>query len=346
MRAVKMYGKNRIQVEECEIPSTGPGEILLKVKAAAICGTDLRMIKNGYLGIDEAHPRILGHEVSGVIEKTGDKVQGYQNGMHVSLAPNIGCGICDACIEGNPHLCREYRAFGINMDGGFAEYMKIPEEAVRQGNVRILKDSADFAEAALLEPASCVLNGQSRLQIGCGDTVLIFGTGPIGMIHAMLAKASGAGRVYIRDLSEERVRQCMELDQELIPVMQKDLNQQVQELTNGKGMDVCIVACPSGKAQEEALEAAGMNGRILFFGGLPQGKDQVVFQSNLIHYKQLSIFGSTRASTAQYRTVARMVEQGRLNLKGIITKTFSLEQFEEAVEYAAGGEGLKTVIQI
>lgn len=344
MKAAKMYGKNDIRIEDCEIPEIGSGEILLKVKAAAICGTDLRMIKNGAQGIDEEHPRILGHEVSGIIEKTGKDVRGYEEGMHISLAPNIGCGVCDACVQGNPHLCREYQAFGINMDGGFAEYMKIPEEAVRQGNLKILDKSVDFAQAAVFEPASCVLNGQSRLHIGLGDSVLIIGAGPIGMIHAMMAKAYGAGRIYIRDLAEERMKLCTELDQDLIPVSGPDLAGEIRKLTGGRGMDVCIVACPSGKAQADVLEITGMNGRILFFGGLPQGKDQVEFQSNLIHYKQLSIFGSTRANTAQYRTVAEMAEQGKLNLKGVITRTYPLAQFQEAVEYASGGAGLKTVI--
>ena len=122
MLAAKMYGVDDIRIEEIPVPVPQTGEILLKVKAAAVCGTDVRMIKNGAAGVDEQHPRILGHEIAGIIEETGDGVTGYEKGMRVSVAPNMGCGICDMCVSGNSHLCPDYKALGINLDGGFAEY--------------------------------------------------------------------------------------------------------------------------------------------------------------------------------------------------------------------------------
>lgn len=344
MKAARMYGINDIRLEECAVPEIGSDEILLKVKAAAICGTDLRMIQNGDKRIDSEHPRILGHEISGIIERTGEKITGYQKGMHVCLAPNMGCGICSQCVSGNTHLCNDYRAFGINIDGGFGEYMRIPAEAVRQGNLMVLDGKVDFAEAALLEPASCVMNGQSRVNVHINDSVLVIGAGPIGLMHALIAKASGAGRVYMRDLSEERLRQCTEIDNDLIPVYGQNLLEQMMDFTGGKGVDVCIVACPSGQAQAESLELMAMNGRILFFGGLPQGRDIVSLPSNLIHYRQLSICGSTRANIEQYRSVACMVENGRLNLKKIISRRYALENIDEALTYAKSAKGLKTVI--
>lgn len=345
MKAAKMYGVNDIRIEECEVPKIAPDEILLKVKAAAICGTDLRMIQNGDKRIDEAHPRILGHEISGIIEETGSEVQKYKKGMHICLAPNMGCGVCGHCVNGDTHLCDSYRAFGINIDGGFAEYVRIPAEAVRQGNLMILDDEVDFGEAALLEPASCVMNGQSRVGIHLNDTVLVIGAGPIGLIHALLAKASGASKVYMRDLSEERMHQCAEIDSDLIPIFGENLTEQVMELTKGRGIDVCIVACPSGRAQAESLELMAMNGRILFFGGLPQGKDIVPLPSNLIHYRQLMICGSTRANISQYRSVAKMVENGKLDFGKIISARFALEDMEEAIAYAGSAKGLKTIIE-
>lgn len=344
MLAAKLYGKEDLRLVECPVPDIREDEILLRVKAAAVCGTDLRMIQNGSSGIDGNHPRTLGHEISGIIEKKGSLVSGYEEGMHICVAPNMGCGICDHCIEGNTHLCSQYQAFGINIDGGFAEYVRIPGRAVSQGNLMILDESVNFPDAALLEPMSCVLNGQSRMKMNLNDTVLIVGAGPIGIMHALLARARGASRVFIRDLSEERMRQCTEVCREFVPMYGEDLKEEVMKQTGNKGIDVCIVACPSGRAQEEALELMSMNGRVLFFGGLPQGKDKVLLSSNLIHYKQLSIFGSTRANVAQYRSAAKMVEYGKLELSKVISREYTLDHIQEAVAYAKSAQGLKTVI--
>ena len=122
MLAARMYNKKDIRVEEAPIPAIEEDGILLKVKAAAICGTDVRMVNNGYKGISPETPRILGHELSGVIERVGSRVTAYRPGQRVAVAPNMGCGVCADCVAGNTHLCRTYEALGINLDGGFAEY--------------------------------------------------------------------------------------------------------------------------------------------------------------------------------------------------------------------------------
>lgn len=344
MKAAKLYGANDIRVVECEIPNISEDEILIKTVAASICGSDLRMIGNGYKGVDEEHPLTLGHEFSGIIEKVGKNVRGYEAGMHVSVAPNIGCGTCDMCVSGNPHLCREYQAFGINMDGGFAEYIRIPKNAVDMGNVMILDDDISMVTASVFEPMSCVLNGQEQVEIRMNDTVLVIGAGPIGIMHAMLAKATGASKVFIRDFSKERMEQCVEIDPSFIPVGEENLKEAIMKQTDGKGVDVCITACPSASAQKETLDLMAMNGRILFFGGLPAGKDKVELETNQIHYKQLRICGSTRANTKQYREVAKMVAAGNLNLASIVSHEFSIDQFSEAVDFAKSAKGLKTVI--
>ena len=208
-----MYGVDDIRLEEIPVPVPQAGEILLKVKAAAVCGTDVRMIKNGAAGIDENHPRILGHEIAGIIEKTGDGVTGYEKGMRVSVAPNMGCGICDMCVSGNSHLCPDYKALGINLDGGFAEYCIIPAQAVKSGNVCILEEGVTFDDGAVNEPLSCVCNGFERADIRPGDRVLVIGAGPIGIMHCALALMAGAvvylnGARLIAQIPELRGRPC------------------------------------------------------------------------------------------------------------------------------------------
>jgi threonine dehydrogenase-like Zn-dependent dehydrogenase len=158
MLSLKLYGPNDIRLAETEIPVINDNELLVKTDAAAICGTDIRMWQNGYKGVDEEHPLTLGHEFSGTIVKAGKDVPFYKEGMQVAVQPNIGCGICDRCVSGNFHLCDDYRAFGINMDGAFAEYIRIPADAVLRGNLMLLPEGVTPAEAAVTEPLSCAYN--------------------------------------------------------------------------------------------------------------------------------------------------------------------------------------------
>lgn len=345
MQAAKLYGKKDIRVIECDIPRINDDEILIKTSACSICGTDLRMIENGFQGVNEEHPLTLGHEFSGIIEKAGKNVTGYKRGMHVSIAPNIGCGTCDMCVSGNPHLCKNFQALGVNTDGGFAEYVRIPKEAVMLGNIMVLEETIAMEEAAVFEPMSCVMNGQERLGIGLNDTVLVIGAGPIGIMHALLAKASGASKVFIRDLSVERMRQCIKIDPSITALEEVDLKNEIMRLTDNKGVDICITACPSASAQREALGLMALNGRILYFGGLPAGRDKVEIETNQIHYKQLKICGSTRGNTRQYREVAKMAATGNLNLSALISHQYSIRQFAEALEFAKSAKGLKTIIK-
>jgi L-iditol 2-dehydrogenase len=163
-------------------------------------------------------------------------------------------------------------------------------------------------------------------------------------MHALLAKAKGVERIFIRDISAGRMKQCVDLVEGSVAVEPDDLEEGIRSLTGGNLVDVCITACPSGAAQADALRVTGMNGRILFFGGLPAGKDDVVLNTNLIHYRQLSIHGSTRANVRQYREVAKMVMAGNLDLGKLVSRKYPLEDFADAVAYAKKAEGLKTVI--
>ncbi|MDD4849140.1 MAG: alcohol dehydrogenase catalytic domain-containing protein [Gemmiger sp.] len=344
MLAAKLFGPGDVRVVECDVPAITSDEMLLRVEAAAICGTDLRMVANGWKGVDERHPLTLGHEVSGTIVQVGQNVQGYAPGMRVAVAPNMGCGICDACVRGDTHLCTQYQAFGINRDGGFAEYLCVPGAAIAQGNVMVLGTETPFATAALFEPMSCVLNGQQRAGVRLNDTVLVIGAGPIGVMHALLAQASGAARVLISDLSAARRQQCLALVPGAAALPGNNLLEEVMQETKGRGVDVCITACPSAAAQAQAPSLMAMNGRILYFGGLPTGRDEVCLATNFIHYRQLSICGSTRANVAQFRAVAKMEAAGNLKLGALVSKCFALADFSTALAYASSAAGLKTVI--
>ena len=344
MRTARLSGKNGICVRSAQLPPLGPGDVLLQTKAALICGTDLRILRHGHQAIGDGVERVLGHELSGVIARAGAEVEHLKEGMRVAVAPNMGCGQCDFCVSGNTHLCTDYRALGIHVDGGFAEYVRVPATAVRQGNVVEIGPKTTFAEAALAEPLSCVYNGFERCAIRPSDTVLVMGVGPIGLMHAKLATLGGAATVYISDLNPERLDRCRQMDASWIPIEAGEVSNRIAEQTAGKGVDVCITACPSGQAQAQALELAAVNGRILFFGGLPKDQSTVPLDTNLIHYKQLMVTGTTRASVAQFRRVLSLMEHGTLSLKGFVTETFGITDIRKAFAYAAEGSGLRCMI--
>ena len=342
MLAARMYGVDDIRLEKIPVPKPSSGEVLIRVKAAAVCGTDVRMIKNGAKGIDENNPLVLCHEIAGIIEEVGSDVQGYQKGERVAVAPNFGCGICDACISGNSHLCSDYKALGISLDGGFAEYCIVPEAGVRCGHISVLEESVSFESGAINEPLSCVFNGFEKAAIKPGDTVLIVGAGPIGIMHCALALMAGAV-VYLNDVSEKRLEEAKKLYPNINLVF-GDLEKEFMNMTKGRGADAIITACPVPSVQETAVRLAALEGRIIFFGGIPASKEPVGIDTNLIHYKQLLVSGTTRASLLQYRKTLRFISLGIINGDQFVTKRFSLSQIHDAIEAAADADGIKNVI--
>lgn len=342
MKAIQLLGKKQLRLAEVPIPEIGENEALLKVRAASICGTDVRMYLNGYKGVTEESPLVLCHEFAGDIVKVGANVTSIKPGMKVSIAPNMGCGTCDMCVNGNTHLCRNYKAFGVTMDGGFQEYVRIPEEAIRQGNVSPLDEKISYQEAALVEPLSCVYNGQKLLNAPAGADTLIIGMGPIGIMHIMVAKLFGAGRILVNDLSAERMKKAKELFPDVL-VIEGDVMDGLHEY-GLEGVDVCIIAAPSGIAQAQSLSYMNMNGKLLFFGGLPQGKENVPINTNLIHYRQLTIQGCTKQRVGDYRLCARLVNEGRIPLELIMSDSYAMDDFQTAFDNAAAAKGLKHVI--
>ena len=343
MLAARMYGINDLRIEEVPTPAPGPGEALLKVKAAAICGTDVRILADGSPIVDAGRPLILGHEFAGVIHAVGEGVTACAPSDRVAVAPNMGCGYCDLCVSGNGQLCPDYRALGVNLDGGFAEYALIPAEAAGGGNLVPLGQSS-FVEGALNEPFSCALNGFERCTVQPGDFVLIVGAGAIGLMHAKLAKLAGASRVVLSDLSEERQATARAMDDAFITVGALDATQ-AAALTDGHLFDAIITACPSPAAQQASLSLAAINGRICLFGGLPKGREEVSLNTNIIHYKQLIVTGTTRASLAQYRKTLRFIREKALSMEDLVTRRGPLAQIAELFELAKQAKGLKNIIE-
>jgi L-iditol 2-dehydrogenase len=346
MLAVVYYGPNDLRVEKRPVPDIGPGEALLKVLSTGICGTDLRILHGAHRKYPPGTIRIPGHEVVGDIVELGADVKGLDVGQRVFMAPNMGCGHCRQCISGNNNLCAFYDAPGITFDGSFAEYMRIPSAAILQGNLIPISKKVDPAAAALIEPFACVLRGQDAVQIRPGESVLVVGAGPIGIMHAMLAKLHGAGIVIVSELIPERAAQASEFGADrVVNPAEEELSVVIQELTNGAGVDVIIVAAPAKSAQTMAVELAAISGRINFFGGLPKDNPTIQMNSNLVHYKELIVTGTTASSTQNCHQAAMIVNSGRIDLSRLIEARFPLGEAIEAFSVAGSGKALKVVLE-
>jgi L-iditol 2-dehydrogenase len=343
MKAARLYGKGDLRVDDVPTPEITDDEMLIRVRAATVCGTDLRMYANGAAGVDGEHPLTLCHEFAGTVEKLGKNVKGYEVGQRVSVAPNIGCGICDACVSGNGHHCDELVAIGVHIDGAFAEFVRIPAIAIAHGNVTPLADKVSYKAAAANEAFACVYNSFERYGVNPGDVVLVIGAGAIGMMHTELAFMAGASKVILSDLSEDRLAQCKAIEPRVITVS-KDLKDIVLRETDGRGADVVITACSVPAVQEQAFDYAGLNGRVNFFGGLPSGKDARL-DTNQIHYKQLQVSGTTRSSLDHYRKTLDIISKGLVDIDPLVTDSYHIEDIHKAFENAAGQKGIKQAIE-
>ena len=211
--------------------------------------------------------------------------------------------------------------------------MKVPEKAVRQGNLMQMGENISFDECAINEALSCVYNGFLKCDIRPGDNVLVVGAGPIGIMHAKLARMAGAGKVFMNDISAERLKVVSEMDSGIVTYHGNDLKGFVFENTE-EGLDVCITACPVPEVQQATLELMDYGGRINFFGGLPKPKENVTINTNLIHYKQLVVTGSTRANIDHFRKTMQLIDDGVLEVASLVTATFSLGEIHQAFEMA------------
>ncbi len=346
MKAAVYHGPEDIRVEEVPYPDLGPGDLIIKVINANICGTDLRIYHGGHRKYPPGTIRIPGHEVAGQIVAVGEEIKKYRVGERVFVAPNIGDGDSRETISGNNNLDPNFKAIGINLDGAFAEYMRVPAEAVRQGNVMQITEEEDLAVAALIEPLACVLRGQNAVNLKSGDVVVVMGAGPIGILHMMLARARGAAKVLVSEPAEHRREQALKLGaDQVVDPLDQDLEDAVKQISGGRGADVVIVAAPSKPAQESALEIAATGGRINFFGGLPKDDPIIQFNSNTVHYKELVVTGTTACSTYDCLRAAELVNAGVLDLSPLVTSRFPLSQAEDAFKAAGDGSNLRVSLE-
>lgn len=343
MKALRLHGVRDIRLEELEKPVPREGEVVLKVVAAGICATDIKAYN---YGSRTKIPLTLGHEVAGIVVDAGKGREDLLN-KRVTLNPNIFCGSCIYCLRGEHVLCRKRYAIGIDVDGGFAEYMVIPSAAFSVGCVHAVPEWLSLEEAALVEPFSDCLRGQLKLGLGPGDSLVVFGTGPIGLMHLLLARSLGVSKIIVCEKSEVRAKFAERFGADHV-ILLNDVTavvEEVQKLTDGEGADAVVVAVGVPDAQIEALRVVRPGGAVNYFAGLPVGFKGVEIDTNLIHYKQIKILGTSMSTPAEFKKALDMVASGRVDLKPLITIRLPLMDGVAGFTEAQRPDNLRVVLK-
>jgi L-iditol 2-dehydrogenase len=345
VKAVLVRAPMDFGVVEVPTPACPPDGLLLRVLACGLCGSDLRTLRNGHHRV--TLPFVIGHEISAVVEERGPRCEArWAVGDRLSVAPLVYCGGCDRCIEGRFELCDGYREIGQAWPGGLAEYVALPGEAVARGTLRALPDGLDPVLATVAEPLSSCIHGQETGAVGLGDHVAILGSGPIGSLHIMLARARGAARVIVADVSAERLAMAGRFGPDaLVDASASDPVAEVRRLTGGRGADVVITANPVPASQVQAVEMARKGGRVLLFGGLPPEQSRPGLDTNRIHYHALHVMGTTIFAPRHHAQALDLLAGGRVDADSLVTHRLPLERFSEGAAAALEGRALKVVFE-
>jgi len=326
MKASVYYDINDFRYEDLKIPEISEYEVLIEMKSCGICGTDVH--KAIYKTVKT--PIVLGHEVSGDIIKVGSKVKKFKVGDRVAVAHHAPCMTCWECRHNHHSLCDEY--LKTNLDpGGFSEIIRVPAVNVDRTMLKI-PDDMTYEEAAFMEPLSCCLRGYSS-KIQTGDSVLILGSGPIGILHTQIAKAFNASLIINTDIVDFRLKQAEKFGAIGINPLNEDVVQKVKELTNGKGADVIIDTVGNKEALLEGISAARKGAIINIFA--PFVKNELIsINFNDIFFKELTFVGTYSSSPLDYSISLNLIETGLINVKKLITHKFRLFELNKAIELA------------
>jgi L-iditol 2-dehydrogenase len=343
MKAVVLFKANDFRPVEIEKPEINDREILIRIKASAICGTDIRILE-GKKTKDVRYPSTIGHEMAGVIEEAGSNVPKLKIGDRVSIAPVIPCHSCYYCLSGRENACQNRVAIGYQFDGGFAEYVKIPEIAIRYGHVVLLPDNVSFEEGALAEPLSCCINGIKKAGVTLNDIVLIVGAGPIGLMHLQLAKAAGASKVIVSEPIESRRKMAEKFGADIIVDPAKEnLKDIVMNNSSGLGVDKIILAIGVPSIVNDTLKLARKGGTVNLFAGF-SGTGECTIEANVIHYNEINVNGTTAFTRLDYLNAISLIASGKVNVKDLVSHTFGIDDFVKAYEKCKSGEGVKVLI--
>lgn len=343
MLAAVLRAPGDLRLERRPVPVAQRGEILLRIEGNTLCGTDGRLL-TGEKTAGVKPGVIPGHEFVGRIAAIGEGVSGYEVGKQAVVSIVVSCGSCPECQADMEEVCDNLQLIGYGIDGGLAEYCLIPAGAVSRGNVVQIENDLPPAALSLIEPISCCLHGLNRYRVDPGDTVVIFGAGPIGLIHVQLAKISGATQIIVSNRSEARRELARELGAtRTLDPREESVADVVRRATAGRGADVAVVCVGVPELANEALQVVRVGGRVNFFAGFPKGSTATI-DPNLIHYNELTVTGGSNAARREVKQAVELVQKGLIDAEALVSHTFSLEDVEEAYKTLMAREGLKVLV--
>jgi L-iditol 2-dehydrogenase len=346
MKAQVFRGVKQLSYEELPMPTVASDEVLVQVKVVGLCQSDIKKILYPLY----EPPRVFGHETAGMISAVGSEVQGWQVGQRVVVLHHIPCMHCDYCLNENYSMCDVYKNITTTAGftpsgGGFADYVKVPGHIVRQGGLIEIPEEITFEQASFVEPTNCCLKAVRKANIQPGQTVLVTGAGPIGLMFVMLVNYVG-GRAITTDLLPNRIEKAKAVGaMDAFDARDPDLVEKIQGLTRGMGVDVTLLAVPSDKAFFQALDCTRKGGKILFFAEFPD-EVNIPINPNLLYRREIDLIGSYSSSFRLQQLSADIVFNKRIDVDALISDRYSLKDLSDAVDKAVapGPETYKILI--
>lgn len=334
MKVAVYYSNDDIRIEERPTPSISDGEILVKMRASGICGTDIMQ----WYRIKKA-PRVLGHEMAGEIFAIGSNVEGFKKGDRVFVSHHVPCYKCYHCVHRNYTACESLHT-GNYDPGGFSEFIRIPEENVRYGTF-LLPERVTFEDAAMIEPLGCAIAGLNQLGLKEGQTVLILGSGVSGILHIQLAKIKRAG-VIATDINEYRLNKAIEFGADHVIDARQYSVDALKNINNDRLADIVIACAASQQAVENAISSVDRKGKILFFA-VPE--TEISIPSQRFWRDEITVTFSYGASSDDLQEAIKLIDSGRVNVRKMITHRISLSDIGQGFKLAAEAKtSLKVVI--
>jgi L-iditol 2-dehydrogenase len=340
MKAAVLYGKEQLRIENVEVPGIGPHDILVRVKAALTCGTDVKVFRRGYHAKMIVPPALFGHELAGDVVAVGDQVTKFEPGQRVVSANSAPCGACFYCQRQQENLCEDL----LFNNGAYAEYIRIPSRIVER-NTYLIPDHVSYQDAALSEPLACVMRGLEETGVRAGDTIAVIGLGPIGMMFVRLAKLLGARVIAIgRRKSQLERAERMGADELLVNEDGMDLVQPVRNLTNGRGVDVAIEAVGKPETWQLAIRLLRKGGVVNFFGGCPNDTE-VPIDTGLLHYSELTCKASFHHTPRLIRKALEAITRGEILARDFVNRVEPLANLRDVLRHLMSHNGhMKTAI--
>ena len=340
MMAAVLYGKEDLRVQSVAVPQIAAGDVLVKVRAALTCGTDVKVFRRGYHARMIVPPALFGHELAGDVVAVGEAVSKFRAGDRIVAANSAPCGECHYCRKGNQNLCSDL----LFNNGAYAEFMRIPSRIVER-NTYLVPDHVTYQDAALIEPLACVMKGVEESGMKPGDDAVVIGLGPIGLMFVRLAKVRGARVIAVgrRKTQVERAAR-MGADEVIISAGDTDVVEEVRRLTGGHGADVAIEAVGIPETWEQAVRMVRRGGVVNFFGGCPNDS-RVTLETSLLHYSEITCKASFHHTPALIQRALESVSRGEIRASDFVNRVEPLVNLLEVMRYLMSHNGhMKTAI--